>query len=361
MSDVADIANQLNAVFGEGTVRLGNDPSLVVKFWPTGVLPVDVLLGGGIPAGRFTELFGDSSALKSYIGLRCIAEVQKRGGTAALVDTEHAYDPEWASRLGVHVSDLLLQHPPTGEAAVKVTEVLIRNKCDLIVWDSVAATLPKAYQEATPGDSASEAPARLAALMSKACARLNAANSSTAILAVNQTRVNVGMTYGATRDSTPGGKALNYYASLRVRFSKAGKITRPIKQHDGEKFVDGKEITAIKVRASLEKSKLSAPHRESLFVFDLATGMTDDLGFLVAQGLERELVTASNARYTIPEAMEGTVHGQENFKSWLSENPEVVEWLRDQILEPSLTASPGRQAAPDKKKESPTRRRPSRK
>jgi recombination protein RecA len=359
MGDVQDIAAQLNAVFGEGTVRLGSDPSLVVRYWPTGVLPVDVLLGGGIPAGRFTEIFGDYSTLKSYIGLRCIAEVQRLGGTTALVDTEHAFDPDWAHRLAVDTSALLLQHPPNGEAAVKITEVLIRNKIDLIVWDSVAATLPKAYQEATPGDSASEAPARLAALMSKACARLNAANSSTAILAINQTRVNVGMTYGGTRDVTPGGKALNYYASYRVRCSKAGKITVPIKQDDGEKMVDGKETVAVKIRASLEKSKLSAPHREALFIFDLMTGTTDDLGYLVAQGLERGLVVAPNSRYTIPEAMDGSVHGQEKFKTWLAENPEVVTWLRDQILEPSLTASPGKPTAPVKKTASRTKRRPS--
>lgn len=330
---------QINTVMGEGTIMLGNDPSLVVKYLPTGVLPVDMLLGGGLPRGRFVEIFGDHSALKSYIGFRSIAETQKGGGRCALIDTEHAYDPEWAGRLGVQDDALLVQHPPNGEAAVAVTEVLVREGYDLIVWDSVAATLPLKYQQAKPGED--EQPARLAALMSKACQRLNAANRTTALLWINQTRVNVGMIYGGARDNTPGGKAMGYYASLRVRFTKAGKVTRTIKVHDGEKFKDAKETTGIKVKAVLEKSKLSSPDREVWFDYLLTTGDVDEAGFLMAQGMERGLITGT----TWLQVLDRKVQGQPKLRELIQSDREVNEWLRSQM---SSVKSPGRLTPPGK-------------
>ncbi len=144
MSTAHELMAEINKALGAGTVRLGSDESLVVRHLPTGVLPIDHLLDGGIPRGRFTEIFGAYSTLKSYIALSCIAQTQKAGGVCAIVDTEHAYDPEWAEGLGVRTDDLIYQAPETGEEAIDVSEVLIRNGVDLIVWDSVAATLPQA-------------------------------------------------------------------------------------------------------------------------------------------------------------------------------------------------------------------------
>lgn len=350
-SRAADLAASLNAALGEGTVRVGSDPSLKVRYWPTEVLPFDVLLGGGLPAGRSIEIYGDYSTLKSYMALRAIASVQRRGGTAGLVDTEHAFDPSWAEQLGVDTDELITIHPANGEDAVMVSEALIRDGIDLLVWDSVAATIPKAYAEARPGED--QQPARLASLMSKGLQRMNAANTRTALLFINQTRVNVGMSFGP-KESNPGGKALGFYSSMRVRFVKGGKIQDSIKTWDGEKYIDSKQTIAMKIKATLEKSKLNKPLREGWFSFDLESGSVDDLGFLIAQGLETGLITYSNARWTIPEILEDSIHGKDKFKDWLQEDEEVQQWLRDQIVPTvpiqSPASSPTPSAAPGRKK-----------
>jgi recombination protein RecA len=340
VTHIDDIISQVNKAFGDNALRRGSDPTLQVQRLPTGVLPLDYILGGGLPRGRFVEVFGDSSALKSFVGLQAIGKVQSLGGRCALVDTEHAWDDEWAAHLGVDVDDLLVMHPETGERAVAVTELLIRDKYDLVVWDSVAATLPKAYQEAQPGDSADNAPARLAAMMSRACARLNAANSQTILLCINQTRVNVGMTYGGPRESTPGGKALGYYASLRLRFQKAGKLTQDRRVWDGEKWATSKDITGLKIRMTLEKSKLSAPNKETWFVFDLATGSVDSLGFLMAQAMETNLIQSSGAWMTVPE-LDVRVQGQKKLKSMFENDPEAYQWLLQKVMPESSVPPPG--------------------
>ena len=147
MTTAQDLMREVNAALKKPVVKMGSDPYFTVGSLPTGVLPVDLLLKGGVPTGRLTELFGDFSTLKSYIALSCIARTQAAGGVCALVDTEHAFDPEWATSIGVNVDDLIIQHPPTGEEAVNVTEALIRAGVTLVTWDSVAAMLPKAEQE----------------------------------------------------------------------------------------------------------------------------------------------------------------------------------------------------------------------
>lgn len=328
MPTPSDIAKSLNTVFGEGTVLLGSDPSLTVTFWPTGVLPFDALLGGGLPVGRSIEVFGDYSSLKSYLALKAIAAVQAQGGVAALVDTEHAFDPEWAQALGVDTDDLIVQMPETGEDAVKVTEVLIRNGTDLIVWDSVAATQPKQYAEKAPGDD--NQPGALARFMSSSLRRLNSINKKTCLLYINQTRVNVGMTFGPA-EANPGGKALGFYASQRIRMVKAGKITHTEKAHDGEKLIDVRVTDAVKIKAVLEKSKLNRPLREEWFLFDLHGGRIDETAWLIAQGLERGVITFKGAMWTIPDYLEDSVRGREKFKEWLDGDPEAKEWLLNEL------------------------------
>lgn len=296
MTTPSELAAMVNEAVGSDAVRLASDPTFVVEYLPTTILPIDILLQGGLPLGRFTEVFGDWSTAKSYIGLKAIASAQSRGMTAAVIDTEHAFDPSWASSLGVKVPDLLVQHPENGELAIDTAEALVRGGVDLIVFDSVAATLPQDEQTKRMFKERIQ-PARLAALMSAAMRRLTAANSKTAILWINQTRVNVGVTFGSP-EAIPGGKALPYYSSYRVSIRKTGKVTRSVKVHDGDKYIDAKEQTGQKFKATVEKSKLNRPNREVWFDFDLTTGAVDETRFLVAQGLELGIVTTKGQTWT---------------------------------------------------------------
>lgn len=336
MSRAQEIAAAVNKEMGPGSLKLGSDPSLTVKLWPTGVLPFDVILGGGLPAGRSIEVYGGFSTLKSYLALRSIASVQEQGGVCGLVDSEHAFDPSWAASLGVDVDNLILQHPENGEQAVMATTTLIVNELDLVVWDSIAALLPKAYQEATPGDSRENQPARLATLMSKGMARMNSANSQTSLFLINQTRTNLSITFGS-KETTPGGNAVPFYTSMRLRLAKAGRITRDVKVDDTEKEISTKEIVGHKIKATLDKSKLNRPHREVWFQFNMEDASVDETNFLIAQGLEMGLITQpSKARFTIEEWMDGSVHGRKQLREWLDEEPEVVEWLAEKVMEKHL-------------------------
>ena len=200
------LAAELNKKLGSEAISLGSDPKWKVSYLSTGIVAVDYLLQGGLPRGRFIEIYGDYSTLKTYVALRAIATTQAAGGKCALVDTEHSFDPEWAVSCGVDIAALMLSQPETGEEAVDAGEVHIRAGVDLLVFDSVASLLPKSEQEVQLGRKTPQ-PARLAALMSLAMRKLTAANSSTAVLWINQTRMNVGVTFGSP-ETTPGGKAL---------------------------------------------------------------------------------------------------------------------------------------------------------
>ena len=329
MSTAQDLMKEINAALGSGTVMLANDEALRVGRLPTGVLPIDVLLDGGIPTGRFTELFGAYSTLKSYIALSCIAQTQAAGGTCALIDTEHAYDPEWAESIGVNTADLIYQSPETGEEAIDVSEVLIRNGVDLIVWDSVAATLPQAEGNKRMSKESVQ-PARLAALMSLGMRKLTAANDKTAILFINQTRLNVGVVFGDP-ETVPGGRALPFYASYRVALRKAGKekekvdVTGP----DGKK-AQVNQVTGHKIRATLEKSKLSAPSRDVLFTFDLETGAVDEAAYVLGAGVEHGIVKHEGRSWWL-EGDEKIV-GTAKFLGWLKDNPKKTQKLRAALL-----------------------------
>lgn len=293
---VRDLAAEVNGVLGAGAVRMGSDPEFVVTYIPTGCLPVDHLLQGGLPRGRFTEIYGDYSTLKSYIGLCAIAQVQRSGGVAALIDTEHVYDPEWAASIGVKTDELLLPPTNTGEEAMDAAEMLLRQDADLIVFDSIAATLPKAEAGQRMGGDKNLQPARLAALMSAACRKLTAANGKTAMLWINQTRLNVGVTFGSPI-AIPGGKAMSFYASYRICFQKAGKLTRDTKAYDGKAMRTVKETRGQIIRATVEKSKLNRPHRETYFTFDLDAATVDSYGFLLNLGIEQGVVLKDGRGY----------------------------------------------------------------
>ncbi len=328
MGSPEELVKEINKTLGTEVVRLGSDPGLVVTYIPTGILPIDYLLGGGIPRGRVTEIFGAFSTLKSYIGLRTIAQVQQREEIAALVDTERAFDPDWASDLGVDVDNLIYQNPETGEEAVDITEALLRAKASLIVWDSVAATLPAAEHEKRMHGEKHQ-PARQAALMSRAMRKLTAANSKTAMVFINQTREKVGVMYGSP-ETTPGGRSLPFYASYRLAIRRAGSIKQDSKVWDGDKNVTTKETVALKFRASLEKSKLSSPFRDVIFTFDLETAEIDEVGWIVSWGLRSGAITKSGRRWTLGDKSFGS---KSDLYDHLDSDDESWEALREAMYQ----------------------------
>lgn len=320
----------INKEIGEGTVGIASDAKYQTHYWPTGVLPFDWLLGGGLPAGRLTEIYGDFSSLKSLVALKAIASVQAEGGTVALVDSEHAFDQVWAEANGVNIDDLILIYTSSGEEAVAATEVLVRNQTDLVVWDSVAAMLPQAERDKSPMES--KQPARLASMMSQAMRRLTAANSKTALLFINQTRVNVGITFGSPV-AVPGGKAIPFYSSQRVRFVKAGKITSDVHTWDGEKEVKAKSVDGIKIKMTLEKSKLNKPHQESWFTYSLKDTEIDVPGWLLGKGLEMGIVTRpTKMKWEIPELENVSISGREKMRDFIDATPDIYDWLVQQVM-----------------------------
>lgn len=326
-----ELMAEINAALKGPVLRLGSDLDLKVSYLPTEVLPIDILLQGGIPRGRFIEIYGDYSTLKSYVGLKAIAATQATGGVCALIDTEHSYDPAWAATLGVDTDSLIIQQPETGELAMDTAEALIRGKADLIVFDSIAATLPQTERNKRLHDESVQ-PARQAMLMSLAMRKLTAANSKTAMIWINQTRLNIGVTFG-NPESLPGGRAMPYYASYRISVRKVGKITRDVQSWDGEKMVTTKEQIGQKFKATVEKSKLSKPFRDVYFVWDYQSGEIDEIGFIIAMGLESGVITQKGA---IWEFQGKTYRGRENFKAIVEADQELQGLMREVIL-PSIS------------------------
>ena len=332
---VNELIASVNKAMGRDVLRKGSNESFKAKFIPTGLLPVDVLLQGGLPRGRFSVVVGDYSTLKSYIGLCAIAQCQKAGGIAALIDTEKAFDPDWAEELGVNVEDLVMFPPKDakpdeyfpGELAIDAAEAMTRGGVDLIVFDSIAATLPQQEQNKRLWDENIQ-PARLAALMSAAGRRLTAANSKTAYLWINQFRTNVGMTFGDPNVMT-GGKAMPYYASFIIVAKKVGKVTRDVKVHDGEKWKTTKEQITQKFQLTLTKSKLSKPFRDAFFDWDLTVGSVDLPQYLISQGLETGDVTiVGKSRW---ETFGLSVNGKDKFKAAVAADPVVMQKLENSI------------------------------
>lgn len=333
----ASVRNEINRLMGDGTVSLGSEIPPMTR-WSTGILPIDVMLDGGIPRGRFVEIFGDYSTLKSYLALKTVASVQHSGGSAAYVDTEHAFDEAWAIELGINTKDLLVQRPQTGDEAIMVMEILIRNGYDLIVWDSIAATQTKQYAEKKPGEDLQ--PGGQARMMSAGLRRLNSANEHTAILAINQTRVNIGMTYGGSKDSMPGGKSMPFYASYRLRMVKAGRVSEDVEVWEGEKKIKAKKQVRQKIKSTLEKSKLSAPNREVWFDYDMKRNRIDEVGYIVGWAIEQGIIkTGTNGSYNYNDEIK--VRGREKFLAEMEQQEEVLAWLRAKMTEGFLVESRG--------------------
>lgn len=285
----AAAVHELNKALGGDVFMLGDDPRLSVNRISTGILPMDNLLEGGVARGRWTELFGDYSTMKSYIGYSTIAQAQVAGLKTALIDTEHAFDPDWAEMIGVDIDQMRYARPETAELAVDATEACIRDDFGLVVWDSVAAMAPQ-DEVAKRESGETHQPARLAALMSRAARKLTSANSATAMLYINQTRMNIGIKFGS-RTSTPGGRALPFYASTRVSLSKGPrKRGERVEIRDGS-LVKVRPVVATPVIARLEKSKLTKPEREVWFTFEHDPGQIDLVGYLIDRGVEAGAIT----------------------------------------------------------------------
>src|SRR5687768_16760141 len=310
---------QIEKQFGKGAVmKLDSDAKPAVDGIATGSLSLDIALGGcGVPRGRVLEIFGPESSGKTTLCLHIIANAQKAGGVAAFIDAEHALDPSWAKRIGVQLDDLLVSQPDTGEQALEICELLVRsNAVDVIVIDSVAALIPRAEIEGEMGDSHMGLQARL---MSQALRKLTAAisKSRTTVIFINQIREKIGVMFG-NPETTPGGRALKFYASVRIDVRR----TQTIKEADIS--------IGSRTRARVVKNKIAPPFRDAEFdiMFDRGISYEGDLLDLAALG---NVVEKSGAWYTYKGTRLG--QGRENAKQFLSDNPDLADEIRQAVLE----------------------------
>lgn len=319
--------SQIEKRFGKGSLmKLGEATvSLAVEAVPTGSLALDLALGaGGIPRGRITEIFGPESSGKTTLGQHIIAEVQKMGGTAAYIDVEHALDPGYAGNCGVNVESLLISQPDTGEQALEITEALVRSGAvDVIVVDSVAALVPKAEIEGEMGEAHVGLQARL---MSQALRKLAAAigKSGTAVIFINQLREKVGIIFG-NPEVTPGGRALKFYASVRIDLRR----TESIKQ--------GNVTVGNHVKARIVKNKVAPPFRTAEFDIMFDRGISKE-GNLIDLGVETGIVKKSGAFFSFGDIRLG--QGREAAKQFLGENPVIAQELEQRIKASANTLTP---------------------
>jgi recombination protein RecA len=309
---------QIERQFGKGAImRLGAQPSaLDVAVISTGAISLDAALGvGGIPRGRVTEIFGPEASGKTTLALHLIAEVQKTGGIAAFIDAEHALDPVYAQKLGVKTDELLISQPDTGEQALEIAETLVRSGAiDVIVVDSVAALVPKAEIDGEMGEPQMGLQARL---MSQALRKLAGiiSKSKTSMIFINQLRQKIGMFVG-NPETTTGGNALKFYASVRLDVRRIGQIK------------DGEEVIGSRVRAKVVKNKVAPPFRQAEFDMMYGVGISRE-GDLLDLASERGLVAKSGAWYAYQEERIG--QGRENAKKYLKEHPDVAIALEQQL------------------------------
>ncbi|WP_145445089.1 recombinase RecA [Mucisphaera calidilacus] len=311
--------SQIDKSFGKGSImRLDDDPNKRVPGINTGSISLDLALGGnGIPRGRIIEIYGPESSGKTTLALHTIASAQKAGGVAAFIDAEHALDPTWARKLGVHLEDLLVSQPDTGEQALEICELLVRsNAIDIIVVDSVAALIPRAEIEGEMGDSHVGLQARL---MSQAMRKLTGAinRSSTTVVFINQIREKIGVMFG-NPETTPGGRALKFYSSVRIDIRRTGSIK------------EGDEAVGNRVRAKVVKNKIAPPFRQAEFDIMFNEGISAT-GDLIDLGVETDVVKKSGAWFSFGEIRLG--QGRENAKKFIGENQDLFAEIRDQVLE----------------------------
>ena len=310
--------DQIEKKFGKGAVmRLGENTAMNVEHIKTGSLTLDIALGiGGIPKGRIVEIYGPESSGKTTVALHCVAECQKAGGTAAFIDVEHALDPVYASHLGVDIDSLLVSQPDSGEQALEIAEALVRSGAvDILVVDSVAALVTRAEIDGEMGDSHV---GQLARLMSQAMRKLAGAlsKSNCAAIFINQLREKIGVMYG-NPETTPGGRALKFYASVRIDVRK------------GEALKDGSEIVGNHTKAKIVKNKVAPPFKTAEFDIMYGKGISHS-GEVVDAGVELGIIKKSGAWFYYGETRLG--QGRDNVKSLFEDNPELSEEIESKIF-----------------------------
>jgi recombination protein RecA len=303
--------------FGKGSImKLGDFSTKSVECIPTGSLSLDLALGGGLPKGRVIEIYGPESSGKTTLTLHAIAEVQKQGGIAAFIDAEHALDPNYAKRIGVDVDNLLLSQPDSGEQALEIVETLVRsNAVDIIVIDSVAALVPRAEIEGEMGDSHMGLQARL---MSQALRKLTAiiSRSNVTVIFINQIRMKIGVMFG-NPETTTGGNALKFYASVRMDIRRIGQIKL------------GESIIGNRTKVKVVKNKIAPPFREAEFdiMYNQGISKTADVLDLA---VNHQIIDKSGAWFSYDGTKIG--QGRESVKNYLSENPKIMDEIIDKIL-----------------------------
>ena len=307
---------QINKQFGEGAIRrLGDSSTVDVELLPSGALSLDLALGGGYPKGRIIEIYGPESSGKTTLTLHAIAEIQRQGGTAAFIDAEHALDPSYARKLGVDTDNLLVSQPDNGEQALEIAETLVRsNAVDLIVVDSVAALVPQAEIDGDMGDSHMGLQARL---MSQALRKLTGiiSKSKATVIFINQIRMKIGVMFG-NPETTTGGNALKFYASVRIDIRRTGQIK------------EGEEIIGNRTKVKIVKNKIAPPFRIAEFDIMYNEGISKT-GDVLDLAVQHDVVGKSGAWFDYAGGKIG--QGREATKKYLKEHPEVLKEIDEKV------------------------------
>jgi recombination protein RecA len=324
---------QIDKQFGKGSVmRMGDNISMGIESIPTGALALDLALGiGGLPRGRIVEIFGPESSGKSTLAMHCVAEAQRNGGICAYIDAEHAMDPVYAKAIGVNIDDLLISQPDTGEQALEISEMLIRSGAlDVLVIDSVAALTPRAEIEGEMGDTHVGLQARL---MSQALRKLTGtlSKSDTIAIFINQLREKIGVMYGSP-ETTPGGRALKFYASVRLDIRRI------------ETIKDGAEMIGSRTRVKVVKNKCASPFKQAEFDIMYGTGISRE-GSLLDVAVDLDFIKKSGAWFTYEGEQLG--QGRENGKTFLRENPQLMAEIDERVRERLAPVVPVDDAATD--------------
>lgn len=319
MAAIETVMNQIEKQYGKGSiVKLGSNKTLDIESIPTGSLALDIALGiGGVPKGRIMEIYGPESSGKTTVALSIIAQAQKLGGAAAFVDAEHALDPTYAKKLGVNTDELIVSQPDTGEQALEIVEALVRsNAIEVLVVDSVAALVPRAEIEGEMGDSHIGLQARL---MSQALRKLTSAinKSNCIVIFINQLREKIGVMFG-NPETTAGGRALKFYASVRLDIRKIDSIK------NGDTFLGNR------ARVKVIKNKVAPPFKQAEFDIMYNEGISKE-GNLVDVGVSEDIVQKSGSWFAYDDIRLG--QGRENAKMFLKENPKIAIEIENKIRE----------------------------
>ncbi|EKE15535.1 MAG: hypothetical protein ACD_11C00145G0008 [uncultured bacterium] len=311
------VVSEIREKFGDGMImKLGDVRRVDVESIPTGSVSLDIALGiGGVPRGRIIEVYGPESSGKTTLALHIIANAQKKGGTSAFVDAEHALDPEYAKKIGVDINNLLVSQPDTGEQALDIVETLVRsNAVDVIVIDSVAALVPRAEIEGEMGD---QHVGRQARLMSQALRKLTAivARSNVIVIFINQIRMKIGVMFG-NPETTSGGQALKFYSSVRLEVRRSAQIKK------------GEDVVGNRVKVKVVKNKVAPPFKVAEFDIMYNEGISL-AGDIIDSGVKYEVVKKSGNSYAFEEIKLGV--GRENAKTFLKENEKVAQKIFKEI------------------------------